>query len=687
MDTPALILQPSTSPILLDTLFLLLLRLVYFLLARKFLLSTLSPTLREISQPETLLPPTSLPLDASRRASRSGLPLSASDLELDTEDDNLLSAVSPNSSVPPSPVGKPLNLPRDPFPRRNTDDNLHALGASANGGIELQSLTQKLKDVGSGVSHRVNVLQLSHGKSGGGGGGTKGIKRATRGLNRVASSRHVNFSVSLHVLLGMILLLVPLVQCLLLTYRTRDATATSTTPSRASSLPLTSRLLISLIPFTLYIFLFTRIPPYITTMPSMTPPLSETTPPSEDDLDPSSTMTLDDAIVSWSTSTPEGWEGGGWLAPSLGRVVVLGVVVLGALSGLGAVRTAWGFIEHAAGSGSRLLSDNDILQAERSLYRVRHDMVGKREDMSRIANQSPNGGESSSGWMGRVFGNGDQGMSFGNGGDVAYVVIETASLQAELRGLQAMERQVARSLSAMKARKRRQGFGQTLRGKAYNVAGYIFAIYCVARVLMCLTSIFFPPLSTSQLPNSSDDAQPEGKGNTNGDWISFLLALGVSHLPTGSFDIDVAVWSRGISLLLTGVLILSSLTQVLRSVSRIVRLTSKTVGAGFLLLGLGQLFATYVISLLVQLRTSIPPSPTIDTDPFSPFYSGSNSTEPLLTSTHSHDSLLSTLPDFRVFGRLFDVVFLMAAGGTAVYRYIAMKVNGADESGEIYDHR
>jgi hypothetical protein len=61
--------------------------------------------------------------------------------------------------------------------------------------------------------------------------------------------------------------------------------------------------------------------------------------------------TLDQALVHWSTSGPEGWEGGGWLASSLGRVVVLGVVVLGGLSGFGAVRTAWDFMEHIWGGG------------------------------------------------------------------------------------------------------------------------------------------------------------------------------------------------------------------------------------------------------------------------------------------------------------------------------------------------
>lgn len=34
------------------------------------------------------------------------------------------------------------------------------------------------------------------------------------------------------------------------------------------------------------------------------------------------------------------------------------------------------------------------------------------------------------------------------------------------------------------------------------------------------------------------------------------------------------------------------------------------------------------------------------------------------------DDLLAALPDFYVFGRLFDVVFLVASLGTVIYNYL-----------------
>ena len=58
-------------------------------------------------------------------------------------------------------------------------------------------------------------------------------------------------------------------------------------------------------------------------------------------------------------------------------------------------------------ANDRSLSDTDIIQAERSLYRVRQDMVSKREEMGRISTHT----EPSGGWMGKVFGSkADQGQ-------------------------------------------------------------------------------------------------------------------------------------------------------------------------------------------------------------------------------------------------------------------------------------
>jgi hypothetical protein len=165
----------SRSPILVDTVFLISLRFIFFLVCRKFLLSTLNPTLRDLSNPEQLLP-TPATLDAARRTATAAQPSDVDDF--DTEDD-AQQYLTPASSHPPSPVKPTMSLPgglrpiRDPFIRRVSDESTSDMP------IELSNLNQKLKTVPI-QEHR--ILQLSHGKR----TVVKGSKKATKGLSRVA---------------------------------------------------------------------------------------------------------------------------------------------------------------------------------------------------------------------------------------------------------------------------------------------------------------------------------------------------------------------------------------------------------------------------------------------------------------------------------------------------------------------
>jgi hypothetical protein len=208
------------------------------------------------------------------------------------------------------------------------------------------------------------------------------------------------------------------------------------------------------------------------------------------------------------------------------------------------------FWETVSSHGTSLIrsAGDDIDQAERSLALIQRDLA-----------QQP---KSTATWSKRLFGN------------------------DELDGLVAMEREATRSLADMRQRRKNHDFAQTFAGRCYMVGGYVFAIYCGARVLMCLPSLFYPAV----------DPDLNATGNTNGDWISFFIAFALSKLP---IEVDVGVWSRAISLVLTGAIILSSLAQVLRGLARILKLTSKSVGAGFLLLTLGQLFVSHNMTPLI----------------------------------------------------------------------------------------
>jgi hypothetical protein len=171
----------STSPLLFDSAVLIALRIIYFLLSRRFLLSTINPTLRDLSKTETLLPSTSIQPD--RSAPRSpGLAAQEYELDtgLDTEDDGLLSANSPAPSYPSTPTRSNIALPgssRAPYRSASPAPNSGLPYIPDGNGVEMQGLGQKLKEAG-----KKQVIQLTHARP----VGTKRVKKATRGLNRVS---------------------------------------------------------------------------------------------------------------------------------------------------------------------------------------------------------------------------------------------------------------------------------------------------------------------------------------------------------------------------------------------------------------------------------------------------------------------------------------------------------------------
>lgn len=142
--------------------------------------------------------------------------------------------------------------------------------------------------------------------------------------------------------------------------------------------------------------------------------------------------------------------------------------------------------------------------------------------------------------------------------------------------------------------------------------------------------------------------------------LAYLVGLLPSvHIPPE----DVAVISRQISLALVGVIILSSLRLVLRGVARVLRVTSRNLGASLMLLILAQLMGIYLLSTLVQLRTSFPPPPV----------------RPDTGANEDSVNLFSTLPEYQLFGALFDGSFLIAAGASALVRWFSDRINRLSE--------
>ncbi|KAH9931624.1 Abscisic acid G-protein coupled receptor-domain-containing protein [Epithele typhae] len=320
---------------------------------------------------------------------------------------------------------------------------------------------------------------------------------------------------------------------------------------------------------------------------------------------------------------PDGMPTHTIMASTLSRLTVIGTVIIGALSGFAAIDTAWDFFPVFSKQSRSHPTDDEVRNAESGLGRVREDLVRRQKEL-RTLEESKNPEAHSSHWLYRAL------PSFSGNS-------EASSLAQEISGLQALEYEMSRNLETLKQRQASAKFSKTVAGRLFNWGGRLFAMYCVYR-------IFSVRASTS----------------TNADVVSLVLAHLFSFLPfVHVAQGRVAVISRQISLILVGVIILSSIRRILQGVARVLRVTSRSLGASLMMLMLAQVMGIYLLSTLIQLRTSFPPPPA----------------RPDTSATS--ETLFATLPEYQFFGTLFDGTFLLSAGVAAAARWFGDKVASA----------
>ncbi|CAE6529174.1 unnamed protein product, partial [Rhizoctonia solani] len=415
------------------------------------------------------------------------------------------------------------------------------------------------------------------------------------------TSRYVNWRISLTMLVILILIVIPVLQCLFVAYRPNKLDIRVSLPRR---------LALPFFFFSAYLLLLLRIPLV----------------GNSKDMD-----TLTAALV---------------------RLSVLGTVVLGTLSGFGAITTAWMFADALGKKRWEGITKQDIASAEHSLTRVRNDIDLRSREAQALELQNTKNPQSRS-WGSRFLG----AFSGEN---------ETTALRREIAGLRALEMEMSRELEHMHARQAHIEFSKTIGGRIWNAAGWLFGAYCAFRVVNSATNLLFLFLGFRQYPTSTptDTCAPSptvsctGMSTAPPDLISGALGLLVSLVPGVPLERSEADQiARQISLLLVGCIVLSSIRVVLIGVGKVLRVTSRSVLTSLALLILAQLMGTYLLSTLIQLRTSFPPSHA---------EGGANGAP----------SLFSTLPTFEVFGWIFDATFLISACVTMAWRWLEGRLQG-----------
>ncbi|KAK0483039.1 G protein-coupled receptor 89 [Armillaria luteobubalina] len=323
----------------------------------------------------------------------------------------------------------------------------------------------------------------------------------------------------------------------------------------------------------------------------------------------------------------------------LSRLIVVGTIILGALSGFGAMRSCWLYLLAQERYRYCLSQDRDIEVSTAALARIREDLKARMDEATRKGNNE------TAPWYSRVV------KTFGSD-----------DISQEIAGLEALEYQMALALDDKRERQRAHRRSRTLYGRAWNLGGKVFAVYCVIRILSVRASFFlsiinlaFPTLRRTSSSTPSEYNYP--------DLVAYLVSL---LLPYPQERV-VAV-SRQVGLVFVGLIILSSIRLVLRSATRVLRVTSRNRGASLMMLLLAQLIGIYLLSTIVQLRTSFPPPST---------YVAAADDDQIPDGKPTN--LFSLIPEGQVFGGLFDASFLLAAVAEGIVVWIGDKFGAGSE--------
>ena len=313
----------------------------------------------------------------------------------------------------------------------------------------------------------------------------------------------------------------------------------------------------------------------------------------------------------------------------LERIGIIGISLMASLAGFAAVSSIW----QTFGVRHRIVQLSQISQKAAGLNATEEMLAAKQSRLRALQRKMSEAASpsESKGIVGRVMG------SFRGSSEAQ----ELKSLQMEISGLETMRFGLSNTLSNLRARHVEQERSKTNLGKFFNVVNTIFAVYCAYRV------------SATSLSSLRRWWQPSHSFATS-DPINNILALLTAHWDS---NLDRAAWSRQISFLLAGIMLLASFNAVLQTFRLFARFAPGLLqhAQTSLPLVISQTAGAYVISSALLLRSNLPAE----------------------ESSAITEALGSPLEGRFVEG-WFESWFLVAVGLTATGILVGRKVGGAD---------
>jgi hypothetical protein len=337
----------------------------------------------------------------------------------------------------------------------------------------------------------------------------------------------------------------------------------------------------------------------------------------------------------YGSQAPETWS---FTEACLERIGIIGISLMASLAGFAAVSSLW----QNFGVRHPTVKDTDIARKQAGLSSTEEMLAAKQSRLralERKMSEVPSPVDQR-GIFGRVVGsirgNPDQ--------------TELKALQMEVSGLETMRFTLSSQVLNLRTRYNEQQRSRTTGGKLLNIANTIFAIYCAYRI--CATS----------LSSLRRWWQPSHSFATS-DPINNILALLTTHWDS---NLNRAAWSRQISFLLSGVMLLASFSAVLQTFRLFARFAPGLLqhAQTSLPLIISQIAGTYVISSALLLRSNLPAE----------------------VSSVITEALGAPLEGKFVEG-WFESWFLVAVGLTATGILIGRKVGNSDDGWDDDDVR
>lgn len=209
----------------------------------------------------------------------------------------------------------------------------------------------------------------------------------------------------------------------------------------------------------------------------------------------------------------------------LSRVGIIGVTLIGLLSGFGAVNYPY----TSMACFMRPISQIDLLQLERTLSHTYETILKKKKE---ILYEEQARSNQSAGWL--------SSWTFGSN--------DLNKLKLDCSNNEELSRQLYLELVDMRQMEERIRWSRTIKGKYFNFAGYIFSVYCICKIIMCTNNILFNRV-------------------VKVDVVTRGLQIAVNYI--GLEIEDVQSWSQHISFTFVGIIVVTSIRGLLITLTRV----------------------------------------------------------------------------------------------------------------------